>query len=351
MSMEERELPEEWEDLNPDIPRDREPTDDQLEAIEAELPGDMEEEEADATDTLRLYMKEIGSRPRIEREEEIRLAGIIQTGRKADDRLYRAMWDNVPLAAGEREELERQMHAGERAKQRLTEANLRLVVYGVKPYRNRGVSLQDLIQEGNEGLLKAAERYEPDRNCQFSTYAMYWIRQAAGRAVAEQTGAIRVPVHTVENIRKVNLAARELRLELDREPDDGEIARRLNVTAEWVRKTRSYDRNTVSLDAPVGEDEGVGIGDLIPAGEEDSPVRTAEARELHRLLLEVLDTLPAQEKQVIRLRYGIGCDPHQLDETAERMDLTREEVKGIEAKALRKLIRPERKKWLKEFLN
>ena len=353
MSMEEQSRDELWDGQEPDVSDDKEPTADELQELETELPRDFTglEEELDPANPLRMYMKEVGSIPRIETEEERRLAGIVQTGRRAEDQLERAMWESEPMDPEEQERLEKLVAAGDRAKKRLTEANLRLVIYAVKGYIGKGMSLQDLIQEGNVGLMKAAERYDPDRGCRFSTYAMYWIRQAAGRAQAEQGDVIRVPVHMVENIRKVNVASRRLLQELGREPSEDEIAARLKVTVDWVRKVKRYDRNTVSLEKPVGEDEGDTIGDFIPDDEGAEPVRAAEESELRQRLEEVLATLPPMEEQVIRMRFGFGCDAYRLDEVAEQLGISRERAKQIENRALRMLYRPERKKKLKEFLN
>ena len=307
-----------------------------LEDVDAtleELEGidEITKEELEATDALsesfalddpvRMYLKEIGKVALLTPEEEVELAR--------------------RMAEGDQE-----------AKQRMAEANLRLVVSIAKRYVGRGMLFLDLIQEGNLGLIKAVEKFNYQKGYKFSTYATWWIRQAITRAIADQARTIRIPVHMVETINKVIRVSRQLLQELGHDPSAEEIAEEMNIPADKVREILKIAQEPVSLETPIGEEEDSHLGDFIEDEAASEPAEAASFTLLKEQLMEVLDTLTPREKKVLELRFGIlDGRTRTLEEVGREFNVTRERIRQIEAKALRKLRHPSRSKKLKDFLN
>lgn len=272
-------------------------------------------------DHVRMYLKEIGKVPLLTAEEEVELAIRIENG-------------------------------DELAKDRLNEANLRLVVSIAKRYVGKGMQFLDLIQEGNLGLLKAVEKFDYRKGYKFSTYATWWIRQAITRAIADQARTIRIPVHMVETIHKLGRVSRQLSQELGKDPTPEQIAQEMNMPVDKVREIMKISQDPVSLETPVGEEEDSHIGDFIPDDDAPAPSESAAAILLREQLMEVLETLTPREQKVLKLRFGLddGCQ-RTLEEVGREFHVTRERIRQIEAKALRKLRHPSRSKKLKDYID
>ncbi len=274
-------------------------------------------------DPVRMYLKEIGKVPLLTADEEIELAKKMEAG-------------------GEE---------GEEAKKRLCEANLRLVVSIAKRYVGRGMLFLDLIQEGNLGLIKAVDKFDYRKGYKFSTYATWWIRQAITRSIADQARTIRIPVHMVETINKLIRVSRQLLQELGREPSPEEIAEEMGLSVDKVREIQKVAQEPVSLETPIGEEEDSHLGDFIPDEDVPQPVEAAAFSMLKEQLVEVLDTLTDREQKVLKLRFGLEDGrARTLEEVGKEFEVTRERIRQIEAKALRKLRHPSRSKKLKDYL-
>ena len=300
----------EEEDMDPDLFLDEESEEEeesQLDQLDLSVP-----EGIGVEDPVRMYLKEIGKIPLLTTDQEIELAKRMELG----DQL---------------------------AKKRLAEANLRLVVSIAKKYVGRGMQFLDLIQEGNLGLIKAVEKFDYRKGYKFSTYATWWIRQAITRAIADQARTIRIPVHMVETINRLIRTSRQLVQELGREPTAEEIAAKMEIPVERVREIRKISQDPVSLETPIGEEEDSHLGDFIQDEHVAVPAEEATFTLLHEQLMEALDTLTEREQQVLRLRFGL--------DDGKPFHVTRERIRQIEAKALRKLRHPSRSKKLKDYLD
>jgi RNA polymerase primary sigma factor len=269
-------------------------------------------------------------------------------------RMYLKEIGRISLLSGEEElELSKRVAEGDKlAKDKLTESNLRLVVSIAKRYVGRGLLFLDLIQEGNTGLMKAVEKFDYDKGYKFSTYATWWIRQAITRALADQARTIRVPVHMVETINKMARIQRQLTLELNREPTEDELAEHMDITPEKVREVLKINQDPVSLETPIGEEEDSHLGDFIKDERSLSPEDYATVEILKEEIKEVLKTLQKREQEVLELRFGlIDGTSYTLEEVGKRFNVTRERIRQIEAKAIRKLRHPSRAKKLMDFMN
>lgn len=287
-------------------------------------------------------------------EEEMDIS--VPDGVSIDDpvRMYLKEIGKVSLLSAEEEiSLSQRMEQGDvEAKRKLAEANLRLVVSIAKRYVGRGMLFLDLIQEGNLGLIKAVEKFDYKKGYKFSTYATWWIRQAITRAIADQARTIRIPVHMVETINKLIRVSRQLLQELGREPAPEEIAKEMNMTVEKVREIMKISQEPVSLETPIGEEEDSHLGDFIPDDDAPAPSEAAAFTLLKEQLIDVLDTLTAREEKVLRLRFGLDDGrARTLEEVGKEFSVTRERIRQIEAKALRKLRHPSRSKKLKDYLD
>ena len=303
-------------------------------------------------DPVRMYLKEIGKVPLLTAAEEIDLAMKIEAGVAATEEREKAERDGIELERREKRRLGRIEQVGLDAKQQLIEANLRLVVSIAKRYVGRGMLFLDLIQEGNLGLIRAVEKFDYTKGFKFSTYATWWIRQAITRAIADQARTIRIPVHMVETINKLVRIQRQLLQELGREPTPEEIGEEMGLSAERVREIQKISQEPVSLETPIGEEEDSHLGDFIPDEDASEPSEAASFTLLKEQLVEVLSTLTPREEKVLKLRFGIEDGrTRTLEEVGKEFNVTRERIRQIEAKALRKLRHPSRSKKLKDFLN
>lgn len=302
------------DDLDESIVKDDTPM--EIEEIDLSLPKGIS-----IDDPVRMYLKEIGKIPLLKPHEEVELA--------------------------------RRMHEGdELAKQRLVEANLRLVVSIAKRYVGRGMLFLDLIQEGNLGLIKAVEKFDYVKGFKFSTYATWWIRQAITRAIADQARTIRIPVHMVETINKLIRVSRQLLQELGRDPKPEEIAKEMDMTEDKVREIMKIAQDPVSLETPIGEEEDSHLGDFIPDDDAPAPAEAAAYSLLKEQIEDVLGSLNEREQKVLKLRFGLEDGrARTLEEVGKEFDVTRERIRQIEAKALRKLRHPSRSKKLKDYLD
>ena len=303
-------------------------------------------------DPVRMYLKEIGKVDLLTSEQEVALAQAMVAGQEAKEQLEEMKAEGIELPDDARREMEKLVKAGERAKQNLAEANLRLVVSIAKRYVGRGMLFLDLIQEGNLGLIKAVEKFDYTKGYKFSTYATWWIRQAITRAIADQARTIRIPVHMVETINKVIRVSRQLLQELGHDPTPEEISEEMNMPVDKVREILKIAQEPVSLETPIGEEEDSHLGDFIPDEDASEPSEAASFTLLKEQLVEVLSTLTPREEKVLKLRFGIEDGrTRTLEEVGKEFNVTRERIRQIEAKALRKLRHPSRSKKLKDFLN
>ena len=306
------------DDIDPDLFLEDEPENDEIamEQVDLSVP-----EGVGTEDPVRMYLKEIGKVPLLTPDEEIELAKRMELG-------------------------------DEEAKKTLAEANLRLVVSIAKRYVGRGMQFLDLIQEGNLGLIKAVEKFDYRKGYKFCTYATWWIRQAITRAIADQARTIRIPVHMVETINRLVRTQRQLLQSLGREPSPEEIAKEMDLPVDRVREIMKISQDPVSLETPIGEEEDSHLGDFIQDDHVEVPVDAATFTLLHEQLMEVLETLTDREQKVLRLRFGLDDGrPRTLEEVGKEFNVTRERIRQIEAKALRKLRHPSRSKKLKDYLD
>ena len=303
-------------------------------------------------DPVRMYLKEIGKVDLLTSEQEVALAQIMVAGQEAESQLAELQEAGEEIPEEVRAELQKLISAGETAKQDLAEANLRLVVSIAKRYVGRGMLFLDLIQEGNLGLIKAVEKFDYTKGYKFSTYATWWIRQAITLAIADQARTIRIPVHMVETINKVIRVSRQLLQELGHDPSPEEISEEMNMPVDKVREILKIAQEPVSLETPIGEEEDSHLGDFIPDEDASEPSEAASFTLLKEQLVEVLSTLTPREEKVLKLRFGIEDGrTRTLEEVGKEFNVTRERIRQIEAKALRKLRHPSRSKKLKDFLN
>ena len=337
------------------------PTLSEMQAIEDEgLPADLDEpealpedvENAKLDDPVRMYLKEIGKVDLLTSEQEVALAQTMVRGQEVKKTLEEMEAEGIEIDEETKRSLQKEIKAGERAKQNLAEANLRLVVSIAKRYVGRGMLFLDLIQEGNLGLIKAVEKFDYTKGYKFSTYATWWIRQAITRAIADQARTIRIPVHMVETINKVIRVSRQLLQELGHDPSPEEISEEMGMPVDKVREILKIAQEPVSLETPIGEEEDSHLGDFIPDEDASEPSEAASFTLLKEQLVEVLSTLTPREEKVLKLRFGIEDGrTRTLEEVGKEFNVTRERIRQIEAKALRKLRHPSRSKKLKDFLN
>lgn len=313
-------------DIASDIPEvELDITDDDIDSEDGEeSPEDVDTllsaEGVSIDDPVRMYLKEIGKVPLLSAEKELELAN-------------------------------RMSHGDESAKKQIVEANLRLVVSIAKRYVNRGMFFLDLIQEGNLGLMKAADKFDYGKGFKFSTYATWWIRQAITRAIADQARTIRIPVHMVETINKVKKTNSQLLHKNGRDPTAEEIAEVLDMPVDKVREIMRVAQEPVSLETPIGEEEDSHLGDFIPDDDAPAPADAASATLLKEELAHVLKTLTPREERVLSMRFGLtDGHPHTLEEVGKEFNVTRERIRQIEAKALRKLRHPTRSKKLRDYV-
>ena len=364
-----------WEALDKSkiVLRDDRPADDDIPegelSLEDEEDLDLDIESIDKSlgsdgvsieDPVRMYLKEIGTVPLLSAEEEIEIAKRMEAGyaAEAENEKYNEELENEKNAK-KKQSLEKKIKANEKiindgkeAARELSQANLRLVVSIAKRYVGRGMLFLDLIQEGNLGLIKAVEKFDYMKGYKFSTYATWWIRQAITRAIADQARTIRIPVHMVETINKIVRVNRQLLQELGREPSPAEVAAQMDMTEDRVREIMKISQDPVSLETPIGEEEDSHLGDFLPDENVLAPSDAAARTMLNEQLNEILDTLTERERKVLTLRFGlIDGRARTLEEVGKEVNVTRERIRQIEAKALRKLRHPSRSKRIKDYLD
>ncbi|OHV38249.1 RNA polymerase subunit sigma-70 [Pseudofrankia sp. EUN1h] len=305
-------------------------------------------EHAGTADLVRMYLREIGRVPLLNAAQEVELSKRVEAGLFAEHKLATA----EELGTDLRRDLKQLVRDGEAAKQQLVSANLRLVVSVAKKYSGRGMTLLDLVQEGNLGLIRAVEKFDYAKGYKFSTYATWWIRQAIGRALADQARTIRIPVHVVEQINKITRLQRQLVSTLGREPTDEELALELDMPLEQVVELRRYAQDTVSLETGVGDDGDSVLGDFIEDADATSPADAASYGAMQDEIDNVLGNLSPREREVMRLRFGLADGKqHTLAEVGNRLGLTRERIRQIERDTLRELRKPAVAGRLREFLD
>jgi RNA polymerase primary sigma factor len=342
-------------ETNKERSTDWEPRPEDVMAVEADILADpkwedlqdgfgiaMADIESSLDDPVRMYLREIGRVPLLKAEEEVRLAQIMERGKQERQRAERLKV--IPNR--------KYLDDGEEAQRRLTEANLRLVVSVAKKYIGRGMNLLDLIQEGNIGLIRAVEKFDYTKGYKFSTYATWWIRQAITRAIADQARTIRIPVHMVETINRLIRISRRLLQDLGREPTSEEIAEQMEITAEKVREIIKVSQEPVSLETPIGEEDDSHLGDFLEDHTALAPAEAASHQLLKEQVEDVLDSLTERERKVLQLRFGLDDGRSRtLEEVGKEFHVTRERIRQIEAKALRKLRHPSRSRKLKDYLD
>jgi len=295
-------------------------------------------------DSVGLYLKEMGCVPLLSPAEEVRLAEAVCSGREAE-----CVLQGTGLEPDERQRLAQQVEQARLARTHLVEANTRLVVSIAKKYVGRGISLLDLIQEGNLGLMKTVEKFDHTRGCRFSTYATWWIRQTITRAIADQGRTIRVPVHMADQIRRLYWTAHRLGQEYGRQPTMQEIADEMGLGPGKVQWILNVSRHPVSLEQPIGEDEETELGSLIEDDSIPLPEESADQSLLQAKVQEMLGTLTPREARILCLRYGLrNGHSHTLEEVGHKLGVTRERIRQIEAKALRRLRHPRRSRQLRD---
>ena len=303
-------------------------------------------------DPVRMYLKEIGKVQLLDSEAELALAEVMYAGKRAKEEMARAEKNGEVLPEEKLKELKKAQKDGVNAEKKLVESNLRLVVSIAKRYVGKGMFFLDLIQEGNLGLMKAVDKFDYKKGYKFSTYATWWIRQAITRAIADQARTIRIPVHMVETIHKVSRISRQLLQELGHEATAEEIAAEMDMSPDKVREIMKIAQDPVSLETPIGEEEDSHLGDFIEDDTSPAPAEAASYTLLREQLNEVLSTLTPREEEVLKLRFGLKDGrTRTLEEVGKVFNITRERIRQIEAKALRKLRHPSRSKRLKDYLD
>ncbi|MFP4478889.1 MAG: RNA polymerase sigma factor RpoD [Candidatus Izemoplasmatales bacterium] len=301
-------------------------------------------------DPVRMYLKEIGRVDLLTSEEEYELATLVDRDKKVREIYEYRRKEGIPISSEEMFEFEEVFRKGDFARKKLVEANLRLVVNIAKRYVSRGLQFLDLIQEGNMGLIKAVGKFDYTKGFKFSTYATWWIRQAITRAIADQARTIRIPVHMVETINKMVRTQRTLTQKLKREPTPEEVAAEMGITADRVQAIQKTAQEPISLESPVGEEEDSSLGDFIPDNDILNPYEFTTKEMLKRELNAALATLTDREEKVLRMRFGLlDGKPRTLEEVGKEFNVTRERIRQIESKAIKKLRTPNRSKKLKDF--